>query len=285
MPIKDASIVPGLNSNVHVDAQALHVQTEDLGKGRAAIVTHVFSDKGQVVRVVRFDYSKHIDNPNLRGILPRALQVQHATVIRKLQEEGGALPHELPVEVTPSPHLVSDSDPISSDYADYELGCLHQKVEPGLWDRLVARAQCDRELRKSGTMYSVINDPLAKPKEPSFEETPERKTPTNVPTIQVKESPSEQTQEHKSQSWDAAVERIHREASEKIILLPATASVSDLREPSEIMAQAAFKEGQEKLERNDEEGALVAWAMAVQNQPGNRRYRASLLGLLARLDH
>jgi hypothetical protein len=83
-----ASVVLGLNSNVTVNDQPLHVQTEDLGTKHSAIVTHVFSKAGQVVKVVRFDYAKHRDKPNLRSVLSRALQVQHAAVIRDLQQES-----------------------------------------------------------------------------------------------------------------------------------------------------------------------------------------------------
>lgn len=86
------STIPGLNSNISVNDQVLHVQTEALGGKHSAIVTHVFSNGGQVVRVIRFDYGKYRDKPNLRDLLSRALQVQHTNAIRKLQQEGGVAP-------------------------------------------------------------------------------------------------------------------------------------------------------------------------------------------------
>lgn len=77
-------VAVGLNSNVQAGDRLLHVQTEDLGRGRCAIVTHVFSSTGQVVRVVRFDYSKHVDHPGLCSVLRRAMLAQHEATIRRL---------------------------------------------------------------------------------------------------------------------------------------------------------------------------------------------------------
>lgn len=79
-----ANVVPGLNSNVTVNDQVLHVQTEDLGRQNSVIVTHVFSKTGQVVKVVRFDYAKHRDKTNLRSILSKALLLQHTATIQEL---------------------------------------------------------------------------------------------------------------------------------------------------------------------------------------------------------
>jgi hypothetical protein len=132
---KENRVAVGLNSNVRVSGQVLHVQTEDLGRNRSAIVTHVFSSTGQVTRVVRFDYKKHVDHPSLQSILPRAMYSQHSAVIRQLHVEAGDVP-ESQTDVTPPPFLITDSEPSSSssssssssEIAIPPLECLHQKV-------------------------------------------------------------------------------------------------------------------------------------------------------------
>jgi hypothetical protein len=283
-PISE-SVVPGLNSNIQVNDQSLHVQTEDLGRGRAVIVSHVFSSSGQVVRVVRFDYAKHVDHPNLRSILPRALQVQHVAVIRKLQEEGGDLPADPGTsDATPTPCLISDAEPVSSEYAVHHPGVLHQKMEPALWDRLVARAKNERELRKTATMIALSSSPAGKPKS-SPDQDDKRPSSVAIPVVQEPvpdaEEPSEPALERKSHSWDAAVDRVRRESTQKITI--PTEAAHEV-EPSELKARAAYNEGREKLMRQDLEGALVAWAIAVQHRPQNPRYRSSLLALLGRFE-
>jgi hypothetical protein len=104
-----ASVVVGLNSNLVVNNQTVHVQTEDLGHRHLAIVTHVFSEAGQVVKVVRFDYTRHRDKPNLRNILPRALQAQHAAVVRDLRRDAGEL-----TTVPDSPNSQAVSHPLQT---------------------------------------------------------------------------------------------------------------------------------------------------------------------------
>lgn len=79
------SAVMGLNSNITVGGLPFHVQTEDLGSKKAQIVTHVFADGGRVVKVARVDYSKHLERPNLRAALPKAMKAHHSLVARKLQ--------------------------------------------------------------------------------------------------------------------------------------------------------------------------------------------------------
>lgn len=83
-PVSVASAVMGLNSNVSVRGVVYHIQTEDLGLRSAQVVTHVFVDGGQVVKVARVDYARHLDKPGLRVALPKVMKAHHALVARKL---------------------------------------------------------------------------------------------------------------------------------------------------------------------------------------------------------
>lgn len=91
-----SNLVPGLNSNITVNDQVLHVQTEDLGGKNLQIVTHVFSKTGQVVKVVRFDYAKHCDKTNLGPILNKALQLQHTATIQELKKDDRTAQNQAP---------------------------------------------------------------------------------------------------------------------------------------------------------------------------------------------
>ena len=149
-PLKENRVAAGLNSNVRVSGQVLHVQTEDLGRSRSVIVTHVFSSSGQVTRVVRFDYKKHIDHPSLHSILPRAMHSQHTAVIRQLGVEDGDASTSQP-DVTPPPCAVPDSE-LSSEST---LKSLAPKVGPSLWERLVAWTRLDADGRRRGRVLAV----------------------------------------------------------------------------------------------------------------------------------
>lgn len=91
----------GLNTNVATPEGVLHVQTEDLGLQSAAIVTHVFGPRGNVVKVEQYDYRPHLGNPRLQELLRQALQKRHESVIKKLRGDAGA-------ETTPEPTLELD---------------------------------------------------------------------------------------------------------------------------------------------------------------------------------
>jgi len=257
----ESATAVGLNSNVQVGREVLHVQTEDLGRSHPAIVTHVFSPNGQVKRVVRFDYGKHVDHPSLRNILPRAMQLQHATVIRQLQAEAGEL-DQPPPETTPPPCLL-DAPP-SEEAAAPRLECVHQDVEPSLWDRLLAKVQRERGLRKTSNMLAIRN----------VEETP---APEEV--AQGALPRGELGKEH---SWDAAVQRVRRESAEYTI--PPSIAEAATSERDEEESRAAYEEGRELLRVGRTEQALVKWARAVELAPGAKRYRSALLGLLSRME-
>jgi hypothetical protein len=120
----------------------LHVQTEDLGRQRACIVTHVFSSGGQVVRKVRFDYSKHLGHPKLAHILPRAMQTQHVAVMQRLRAEGAE--PELDISRTDLPCVHEEDRTPSPDVSMQTPAPKRLRLDAGVWDRLVERAKAEK---------------------------------------------------------------------------------------------------------------------------------------------
>ncbi len=256
--VSESATVVGLNTNIQVGGQVLHVQTEDFGRHHPAIVTHVFAPNGQVTRVVRFDYSKHVDHPSLRSILPRAMNAQHTAVVQQLQAEAGN-PVAPPPDVTPAPALLDEMAPESTPGPE----CVHQQVEPALWDRLLARVQRERALRRSGPLAAIRSD----------EET----------TVRGRSGEGAMPRQElgKEHSWDAAVEHARRISSELACATPPVDPTS--REDHPQVARSAFEEGRALLRAGQSEDALVKLALAVHLEPREMRYRAALLALLSRL--
>jgi len=158
--------VPGLNTNVRVRDQVVHVQTEDLGTARATIITHVFSSAGQVMRVIRFDYKKHLEHPNLRSILPRALRLQHTAVVQDLRAQAGEEVTPAPEDATPPPSLIADARNLSSDDPAVGGDCLRQRVESGVWDRLLLLGPSEPEQCQTSRLSVVPSTDEDSPAEP-----------------------------------------------------------------------------------------------------------------------
>jgi hypothetical protein len=247
----------GLNSNLTVGDKVLHVQTEDLGRRRACIVTHVFSKSGQVVHKVRFDYSKHLAHPNLVHILPRAMQTQHVSVMQRLREEGVVssvsisqtdLPCVRVEEKTPPPELVGSAP-------RKPRACLPS----GVWDRLVEQAKADRERELAAAV------PIALP-----EDTPGPGIPP-LPTEKAERGAH-------GHSWEAAIARAHREYETP----PADPSPPERMEGGD-GARHAYEMAMACLHREETEPALVWLCQAVGLEPGNSVFRGRLRRLLIRM--
>jgi hypothetical protein len=142
VPSSEIQSLIGLNTNLTVGGLVLHVQTEDLGRQRACIVTHVFSSGGQVVRKVRFDYSKHLGHPKLAQILPRAMQTQHVAVMQRLRAEGAE--PELDISRTDLPCVHEEERTPSPDVATQVPPSRRLRLDSGVWDHLVERAKAEK---------------------------------------------------------------------------------------------------------------------------------------------
>ena len=246
----------GLNSNLSVGAQHLHVQTEDLGRQRACIVTHVFSKEGQVIQKVRFDYSCHLAHPNLLGILPRAMRAQHTAVMQRLRKEGA----EPALGVSQS-DLPCQPDPESTPTPETASQGVRQRprLDPGTWDRLVAKAKAERER--------------------------EREASSPVPLPEAHTGPVEldqllQSEPHlapRAHQWDAAIASARREfdSTPSPDVTPGTAR--------EMEARRSYEKAKSQMLLGDLEAALASLCKAVSLDLRNASYRRRLSQLLEQM--
>jgi hypothetical protein len=243
----------GLNSNLSLGGQHWHVQTEDLGRQKACIVTQVFSKAGQVIETVRFDYSHHLGHPNLLGILPRAMRAQHAAVMQRLRKEGAEpggnvsqseLPSEPDHAPTPSPEAPSPS--------------VRQRprLDPGTWDRLVAKAKAERERARAAMAPVPLPEAHTGPVELNLLLQPENH---HAP---------------RTHQWDAAIASARREfdSTPSPDVTPATAR--------EMEARRSYDKAKSQLQLGDFEAALVSLCKAVSLDLRNPSYRRRLSRLL-----
>jgi hypothetical protein len=246
----------GLNTNLTLGNQVLHVQTEDLGRQRASIVTHVFSKDWRVIQKVRFDYSQHLGHPNLLGILPRAMRAQHTAVMQRLRKEGpepatNISQTDLPCFSEPTPTPSPDvAKPVSKQ---------RPRLDPGTWDRLVAKAKAEREREREAAPAVPLPEANAEPNEMkplSQHEKPE--TP-------------------RTHQWEAAIASARREfeSTPAPEHTPATAS--------ELEARRHFDKAKAQLQLGEWEAALVLLCKAVSLDFRNPGYRRQLSRVLERM--
>jgi len=75
------SVRPGLNSDLNIESEAYHVQTEDWGWRNPFIVTKVFLN-GRVVKSVKSSYTEILDTPIFDDIsIEKAIQKQHQKIL------------------------------------------------------------------------------------------------------------------------------------------------------------------------------------------------------------
>jgi hypothetical protein len=243
----------GLNTNLTLGDQVLHVQTEDLGRQKACIVTHVFSKDGRVIQKVRFDYSQHLGHPNLLGILPRAMRAQHTAVMQRLRKEG---PEPAPnVSQTDLPAL---SDPTPTPSPDVPKPATKQRprLDPGTWDRLVAKAKAEREREREATPAVPLPE-------------------ANTEPIEIRPlSQAERPEASRAHQWEAAIASARREFESTPAPEPTPATASELE------ARRNFDKAKAQLDLGDLEAALVLLCKAVSLDFRNPGYRKQLSSLL-----
>lgn len=245
----------GLNTNLTVGGQLLHVQTEDLGRQRATIVTHVFANGGQVIQKVRFDYSQHLGHPNLAGILPRAMRAQHTAIMQRLRKEGASPAADLSQTDLPcAPEPVPTPSPEETPQPPSKQ---RPRLNPGTWDRLVAKAKAERD-REREAAPAV---PLPEASSESHELKP----------------PNEKHDPARACQWDAAVASARREFDHTPTPDPMPAAVSELE------ARRAYDKAQEQEQLGDRETALVLMCKAVSLDVRNPSYRERLSRLLTQM--
>jgi hypothetical protein len=252
----DVQSLIGLNTNLILGDQLLHVQTEDLGRQRACIVTHVFSKDGQVIQKVRFDYSQHLGHPNLLGILPRAMRAQHVAVMQRLRKEGPEPAANISQTDLP---CVPDPSQTPSPDEPKPVGKQRPHLDPGTWDRLVAKAREERERERAATPAVPLSEANTGPVE------------LNLLLQTDKHGPP------RNHQWEAAIASARREFENTPSpdITPATAS--------EMEARRNYNKAKAQLQLDDLETALVLLCKAVSLDFRNLSYRQQLSRLLERM--
>lgn len=238
----------GINSNVVVKGEEFHVQTEDLGPKHAQIVSHIFREGGVVVEVVRLDYSRHLNVPNLQSVLTRVMKAHHLKAIRSLQRRrlDSIRPY---VTLRPPMSSAPQDPPATLRTEDSTTAGPSSQIHLSL--RVKATAPVAAEPRK----------PTEPPKSAArvWERvvgvaTRERQ-PAHAP-------PAHETPPASARGWDLAVQSVRQKSSN--------------HQPSSDPAREAYEEGLQALRLGDTTSALTRLALAVQLVPSNSRYRSAL---------
>lgn len=267
-PISAWLPVVGVNSNVTVNGEDFHVQTEDLAPRQAQLRSHVFREGGCVVKVVRLDYSRHLDKPNRHAILTRVVKVFHAKVMRSLERQRlDSMPAVVdlresiaPAAIATNPPPVSPPvpPPVSqitnpSPNANLTLPSWEPLVSDPpqsigrVWDRVVEVAQKARPLLVASAHGNASH---ARPED--LEAPPPSST-----------------------NWDRAIENAR---------LTARAARLDTHPVPPDPALHAHDQGLLLLRQGTVERALIELAHAVQLEPKNERYRSALRRALDAMD-
>lgn len=253
----------GINHNVAVRGAVFHIQTEDLGPALAQVVTHVFAEGGQVVKVARLDYSRHLDSPNLSSALPKVVRAHHQAVTRKLL--AGAL-DSLPELLVLRPSTEAEKAQMnmgSSAGSDLPAKPSSDSLTPtGVKKRAhveAKRGPSARPKRSPASVWDLLVTDAHRMRQVTSR-TEERDGEEPPPS---------------SHAWDQAVEKA-RNVGHKVGR-PAPDSLSN-------MAEAIFTRGERLLESRDTLGALSCFAHCVHLEPQSKRYRAALRRVLDRVD-
>lgn len=81
-------MLTGFNTNVRYRGLGFHVQTEDGGRNRPRIVTHLFRE-GEILATLRTEYGdlldeKDPDSPEVEDAVRELMQEQHKEMLRRL---------------------------------------------------------------------------------------------------------------------------------------------------------------------------------------------------------
>lgn len=82
--MKDALL--GFNTNVTWRGKVLHVQTEDSGRGKPHVITHLFHE-GTIIVSRKTDYSHLVDAPDMVDQVRAVMKAQHKQMIIELRDK------------------------------------------------------------------------------------------------------------------------------------------------------------------------------------------------------
>jgi hypothetical protein len=87
-------VLIGFNHNVPYGGHIFHVQTEDLGRRYAYATSHVFNDRGRVVKTRRTAYTELLSDPEAKAKIRNLVRDQHQLVVEEVAQ--GIFEDQLP---------------------------------------------------------------------------------------------------------------------------------------------------------------------------------------------
>jgi len=76
-------MLSGFNTNYRHKGVLFHVQTEDSGRGKPHVITHLFFG-GNIIASVKRDYSEHLEGEDLENSVRSLMEGQHKEMLRQL---------------------------------------------------------------------------------------------------------------------------------------------------------------------------------------------------------
>lgn len=95
-------MIPGFNTNIDVNGEGYHVQTEDLGRGNPFILTLVYR-AGAIITRIKTNYRDLLGEKPGEADIRSLMERQHARMIRQVRTGGFELALPPPPPPTPAP--------------------------------------------------------------------------------------------------------------------------------------------------------------------------------------
>jgi len=80
-------MLSGFNTNIRHRGVLFHVQSEDSGRARPHIITHLYYG-GTILASEKRSYAEHLDDPNLSQLVRDLMETQHKSVVERLRSRG-----------------------------------------------------------------------------------------------------------------------------------------------------------------------------------------------------
>lgn len=96
--MKPPSPLLGYNTNVRHQGRVYHIQTEDSGRAKPHVITHLFADGGRILSTKKTGYADHLESPRLGELVKQLMQEQHKAMFIALRAgEFDAMTVDLPL--------------------------------------------------------------------------------------------------------------------------------------------------------------------------------------------
>ena len=80
-------MLSGFNTNIRHRGVLFHVQSEDSGRARPHIITHLYHG-GTILASEKSSYADHLDDPNLGQLVRGLMETQHKAVLEGLRSRA-----------------------------------------------------------------------------------------------------------------------------------------------------------------------------------------------------